>query len=147
MGMPEQIVYWHWWVLGILLVTLEIFAPSTFFLWLGISAGIVGMVLLVIPEMSWELQLILFAVLAVISIFSGRRYFRRNPIQTDNPLLNRRAEQYVGRVFTLEEPVVNGVGKVHVDDSTWRVSGPDLPAGKQVKVVAADGVILKIEAA
>ncbi|HID82623.1 MAG TPA: NfeD family protein [Chromatiales bacterium] len=145
--MPEQIVYWHWWVLGILLVTLEIFAPSTFFLWLGISAGIVGMVLLVIPEMSWELQLILFAVLAVISIFSGRRYFRRNPIQTDNPLLNRRAEQYVGRVFTLEEPVVNGVGKVHVDDSTWRVSGPDLPAGKQVKVVAADGVILKIEAA
>lgn len=145
--MPEQIVYWHWWVLGILLVTLEIFAPSAFFLWLGISAGIVGTVMLVIPEMSWELQLILFAVLAVVAIFAGRRYFRRNPIQTDNPLLNRRAEQYVGRVFTLEEPVINGVGKVRVDDSTWRVSGPDLPAGEQVKVIAADGVILKIESA
>lgn len=143
--MPEQIVYWHWWVLGILLVTLEIFAPSAFFLWLGISAGIVGVVMLAIPEMSWELQLILFALLAVIAIFAGRRYFRRNPIQTENPLLNRRAEQYIGRVFTLKEPVVNGVGKVHVDDSTWRVSGPDLPAGEQVKVIAADGVILKIE--
>ena len=145
--MPEQVVYWHWWVLGILLVTLEIFAPSTFFLWLGISAGIVGVVMLALPEMSWELQLILFALLAVATIFAGRRYFRRNPIQTDKPLLNRRAEQYVGRVFTLEEPVINGIGKVHVDDSTWRVSGPDLPAGEQVKVVAADGVILKVEPA
>lgn len=145
--MPEQVVYWHWWVLGILLVTLEIFAPSTFFLWLGISAGIVGVVMLALPEMSWELQLILFALLAVATIFAGRRYFRRNPIQTDKPLLNRRAEQYIGRVFTLEKPVVNGMGKVHVDDSTWRITGPDLAVGEQIRIVAAEGVILKFEPA
>jgi len=145
--MPDTIVYWHWFVLGVLLVTLEIFAPSTFFLWLGISAALVGLVLLVIPGLSWPLQIILFAVLAVVTILVGRQYIRRRPIQSDEPLLNRRAEQYVGRVFTLEEPVVNGVGKVRVDDSTWRIAGPDIGAGAQVRITAADGVILKFEPA
>lgn len=145
--MPDSIVYWHWLVLGVLLVTVEIFAPSTFFLWLGISAAIVGLVLLVIPGLSWPIQIILFAVLAVASIILGRQYLRKRPIQTDEPLLNLRAEQYVGRIFTLEEPVVNGVGKVRVDDSTWRIAGPDVAAGSQVRIVAADGVILKFEPA
>ena len=144
---PDSIVYWHWLVLAVLLVTVEIFAPSTFFLWLGISAAVVGLVLLVIPGLSWPVQVILFAVLAVVSIILGRQYIRKRPIQTDEPLLNLRAEQYVGRIFTLEDPVINGVGKVRVDDSTWRIAGPDVSAGSQVRIVAADGVILKFEPA
>ncbi len=143
--MPEQVVYWHWWVLGILLVTIEIFAPTTFLLWLGVAAGLVGGVLLVLPDLSWQIQLILFAVLSVVTVVVGRHYFRSHAGQTEAPLLNRRAEQYVGRVFTLDEPVVNGVGKVHVDDSTWRIAGPDLAAGSKIRIVAADGVILKFE--
>lgn len=145
--MADSIVYWHWLVLGVLLVTIEIFAPSTFFLWLGISAGLVGLVLLIIPGISWPIQVILFAVLAVVTIILGRQYIRRRPIQSDEPLLNRRAEQYVGRVFTLDKPVVNGVGKVRVDDSTWRIVGPDVGAGAQVRIIAADGVLLKFELA
>lgn len=142
-----DIVYWHWLVLGVLLITVEIFAPSTFFLWLGISAGLVGLLLLVLPGMTWPIQLILFAVFAVVIIVIGRQFLQRRPVQSDEPLLNKRAEQYVGRVFTLEEPVVNGMGKVRVDDSTWRIMGPDTAAGEKVIITAADGVMLEFDLA
>jgi membrane protein implicated in regulation of membrane protease activity len=59
--------------------------------------------------------------------------------------LNRRAEQYVGRVFTLSEPIVNGTGKIRVDDSSWKVSGADCDANTKVKVISVDGTVLKVE--
>ena len=49
--------------------------------------------------------------------------------ERDQPFLNRRAEALVGRVFTLEKPIVDGVGTVRIDDTVWRVTGPDSPAG------------------
>ena len=66
---------------------------------------------------------------------------------TDRPFLNRRADGYVGRVFTLDKPIVDGVGTVRIDDTVWRVSGPDCPAGSRVKIARADGVSLLVEAA
>ena len=139
--------YWHWLVLGILLMAFEIFAPSTLFLWLGFAALVVGVLLLLFPDLSLSMQMLLFAGLAVTAVLVGRQFLRRHPIATDEPLLNHRAEQYVGRVFTLDEPVINGVGKLKVDDSTWRIAGPDVVAGTQVKIIAADGVILHFEVA
>ena len=68
-----------------------------------------------------------------------------NPVISDQPNLNRRGQQYVGRTFTLDEPIVNGLGKIHVDDSTWKIEGNDCPAGTKVKVTGVDGVILKVE--
>jgi membrane protein implicated in regulation of membrane protease activity len=61
--------------------------------------------------------------------------------------LNQRGQQYTGRIFTLDQPIVNGVGKVEVDDSSWRVKGPDLPAGTHVQVVGVDGVVFVVESA
>jgi membrane protein implicated in regulation of membrane protease activity len=145
MLMDGQIVYWHWLIAAVVLVTLEIFMPSTFFLWLGVAAGVVGAMLWLIPDMSWEVQLVLYAVLSVLSIVIGRMFFKRWPIKTDEPLLNKRGHQYVGRVFTLSEPVVNGVGKVRVDDSTWKIEGNDTPAGVRVRITGVDGTILKFE--
>jgi membrane protein implicated in regulation of membrane protease activity len=66
---------------------------------------------------------------------------------TDTPFLNRRAESYVGRVFTLDKPIVNGTGAVRIDDTIWRVSGPDCPAGSRVRVASADGANLLVQAA
>jgi hypothetical protein len=84
-------------------------------------------------------------VLSVISIVIWRRYFRTRPDETDQPTLNRRGEQYVGRLFTLTEPVVNGEGKITVDDSTWKIHGEDCPAGTRVAVTGVEGTILKVE--
>ncbi|MDX1698493.1 MAG: NfeD family protein, partial [Thiohalobacterales bacterium] len=95
-------------------------------------------------ELGWQYQLLIFSGLSVISIALFRRYQRRNPPVTDQPALNRRGEQYIGRTFTLEQPVVNRAGKLRVDDSTWRISGEDLPAGTRVTVTGVDGVVLQV---
>ncbi len=143
--MIEPIGHWHWWILAAVLIILEVFAPGAFFLWLGLAAVTIGGVVYVLPDMIWEYQLLLFSVLSVISIVIWRKYFRSTPADTDQPHLNRRGEQYIGRVFTLEVPIVDGVGKIHVDDSTWKVHGDDCPAGTRIEVTGVDGTILKVE--
>ncbi|MES9959155.1 MAG: NfeD family protein [Sedimenticola sp.] len=141
----ENLSYWHWWVAAVVLVILEVFSPGAFFLWLGVSAGITGLILLLMPDLSWQLQLMLFALFSVVSIIVWHLFLKRHPIQSDQPALNRRGEQYVGRLFTLEEPVVNGQGKIRVDDSTWKITGADCMAGTRVRVTGVEGVVLKVE--
>ena len=141
----EQLTYWHWWILGVALVVLEVFAPGTFFLWMGISSGVVGFILLLAPELGWQYQFMLFSIFSIVSIASWRLYLRKHPTQTDRPTLNRRGEQYVGRNFTLEHPIINGLGKIHVDDSTWKIRGEDCDVGSRVKVTGVDGTILLVE--
>jgi membrane protein implicated in regulation of membrane protease activity len=142
-----EILYWHWWVLGLVLLVAEMLSPTGFFLlWIGAAAILVGMLSWVVPALGWEVQVMLFGVLSVASFFVWKR-FRPAQVQSDQPSLNRRGHSYVGRTFTLTTPIVNGVGTLHVDDSQWRISGTDVPAGTQVRVVAADGSTLKVERA
>jgi membrane protein implicated in regulation of membrane protease activity len=141
----DTILFWHWWILAGVLLILELTLPVFFFLWLGIAAAATGLITLVFPGLPLETQLVMFSVLSVIAVIAWRRYRESHPATTDQPNLNRRGRQYVGREFTLDNPVVNGVGKVTVDDSTWRVRGPDLPAGSQVRVRDVDGVVFIIE--
>ena len=143
--MLEQLDFWHWFIFAVGLLILELFAPGAFFLWMGIAAAIVGALLWLIPGMGWELQLMIFAVLSVVTIIWWRKRMDKNPVVSDQPNLNRRGQQYVGRTFTLDEPIVNGLGKIHVDDSTWKIEGNDCPAGTKITVTGVDGVILKVE--
>ena len=140
-----EITYWHWWILGIVFVILEVFSPAAFFLWLGIAAGLAGLLLLALPELAVAWQLLAFAGFSVASVVIGRGYLQRHPIKTDRPTLNRRGEQYIGRVFTLQGAMINGNGKIRVDDTSWKVRGPDCPEGSQVKVIGVDGVVLLVE--
>jgi len=142
----DEITFWHWLIAGVILIAFEMVAPGVVFMWVGIAAILTGVIAWASPQLSFEWLLIIFAVLSVVSVVSGRRYLKGNPLKTDHPTLNRRGEQYVGRRFILSEPIVSGFGKIKVDDSTWKVSGPDMPEGARVEVVAVDGVVLKIEA-
>lgn len=144
MALFESATYWQWWVLGVILIVLEVFSPGAFFLWMAISAGIVGLVMLLMPELGWEIQILVFALFSVISIVAWRLYLLKHPTESDQPRLNRRGEQYIDRIFTLSEPVVNGQGKIKVDDSIWKIRGNDCPAGSRVKVVGVDGVVLLV---
>jgi len=144
--MLEHLDYWHWWVLGIILIILELFLPGAFFLWMGIAAGLVGVLLVVMPSLAWQYQIIWFAILSVVSIAVWRIYLNKHPTPTDKPTLNMRGEQYVGRVFTLSEPIVNGVGKIKVDDTMWKIEGEDCMEGTRVKVTQVDGAVLKVNA-
>jgi len=138
-------VYWNWWLLGMILMVIEVLVPGTFFLWLGIAAFCVGLLLIPFPQLAWQLQWLIFALLAVGSIVAWRLYSKRYPMMSSDPLLNRRAQQYVGRVLTLDAPIVNGQGRSRVDDTTWKVTGADCPAGTRVRVVGTDGIALKVE--
>jgi len=138
--------HWHWWILGMVLLGIEVFAPGFFFLWFGISAGVVGFILILDPAISWQIQIILYALLSLASIFAWRFWLRSSLMPpTDQPALNRRTAQYVGRIFTLEQPIVNGRGRIRVDDSSWPVEGDDLSVGTTVRVIAAEGMVLRVE--
>ena len=148
MFLLEDIQFWYWWVAAVVFLAIEVFAPGAVFLWIGVAAGIVGAVLWAVPEMSWEHQFLLFAVLSVISVFGWRFYRRRYPAaESDHPTLNRRGMQYVGRVFTLATPVINGQGKLSIDDTIWKIKGEDLPEGTLVRVTGVEGPVLRIERA
>ena len=84
--------FWHWWVLGVVLGIMEMLLPGTILLWMGVSAGIVGLVLLVVPTISWEYQWLIFAILSVATILVSWRYLKRHPIHSDHPTLNRRGK-------------------------------------------------------
>ena len=145
MELLERIEFWHWWVFAAALIAIEVFAPSTVFLWPAIAAAIVGFALLAFDGMGWEYQALLFAALTVISIVAWRAYARTRPLISDDPTLNRRAEQLMGRVITLKEPIVDGRGRIMIDGIAWTVEGEDMEAGCGIRVIGVDSVVLKVE--
>jgi membrane protein implicated in regulation of membrane protease activity len=136
---------WNWLIFGFILMALELTAPGVFLFWFGLAALLVGLVSFA-AHPSWQVQLLLFAVFALAAVPVWRR-LARNRTSDSSPFLNRRAAALVGRVFTLEKPIVDGTGTVRIDDTIWRVAGPDAPAGSRVKVVQADGANLTVAAA
>ena len=141
-------VHYGWWLLALVLIGTELMLPGFFMLWIGIAAAAMGLVLMFLPDLSFILQVVLFTVLALVSCFVYWRFVRRAvDAPSDQPLLNRRAAQHIGRRYVLETAIVNGQGKARVGDSHWLVEGPDLPAGTTIEVVAVDGATLKVQRA
>jgi inner membrane protein len=138
---------WFWWGVALALFAAEALLPGTFMLWLGLAATWTALVGLLLP-MPVAAQWMLFAVLALISVAAGWQYKQRRPLMaSDQPLLNRRGAQLVGQVHVLERAIVDGRGRLKIGDSFWSVTGPELPAGARVRVVAVDGGTLRVEAA
>jgi hypothetical protein len=144
LDMIADLGVWTWFIIGFLLLGLEILAPGTFFLWFAIAAILVGLADLVI-DLPWQIELLSFAVLSVVFVVLGRRYFAGNKQESDRPGLNERAYSLIGRTYTLEEPISEGAGRLRIHDTVWRIDGPDTPAGTKVKIIEADGSTLKVE--
>jgi membrane protein implicated in regulation of membrane protease activity len=137
---------WAWFVAGLVLLALELVVPGGYFLWLG-AAGLVTGLLSFIPGLSWPWQVTIFGVLAIAIVVVWTLVTRNRVQKTDNPFLNRRAERFVGHEGVIDEPIRDGSGRLKLGDSVWRISGPDLAAGQKVRVIGADGPVLKVEAA
>lgn len=136
---------WAWFLAAILLLVLETIAPGVIFLWMAIAAGAVGLIDLIIPGISWELQIVMFAIFSAVSVLLGRRYIARNPVASENESLNRRGEQHIGQTYEVVDAIVGGRGRIKVDDSIWSAEGPDAAPGDLVRVTDADGTVLKVE--
>lgn len=142
----EALGPWSWFVLGLVLLGLEILAPGTIFLWFGLSALVVGVISLVF-DFAWQVDVTLFIVLSLVSLLIGRRLMLRLASEKGDPGLNQRGSRYVGREFTLAAPLNDGSGNLSIDDTIWRITGPDMPAGTKVRVESIDGVRLVVRPA
>jgi membrane protein implicated in regulation of membrane protease activity len=140
-----EVVFWNWWVLALILLIIELLAPGFFFLWMAASGLVTGLLLWLMPALDIQLQVSIFSVLSVVAITVWKLYGKNHPATTDHPLLNKRGQQYIGRVFSLYQPIENGEGKIKVDDSIWKVHGEDCDINTRVKVVAVRGTVFDVE--
>lgn len=145
--MFESLGTWNWLIFGVVLIALEVVVPGVFLFWFGLAALLVGLASFAFDP-SWQSQTLMFAVFTAAAVPLWRKLARSNAVPSrDNPFLNKRTAALVGRVFTLEKPIIDGAGTVRIDDTIWRVAGPDAPAGSRVRIVQADGADLTVTAA
>lgn len=135
---------WLWWIVAIVLATLELMIPGVFLIWFAGAAVLVGVIDFVFDfSLMWELAI--FAVLSVLCAYFARRMVANDTTETDHPLLNERGASLVGRILVVEEAIEQGRGKVKVDDSIWVAEGPDVDVGEQVRVVSVTGTLVQVE--
>ena len=135
--------FWSWLVLGGALLVLEAFTPGFAFLWLALSAGLTGVLLWLVPMLSWQTQVLVFAGCAVASVGVWLWWRRRQPTAGDHGL-NQRTAGYVGSEAVLTVGIAGGHGRVRIADASWLAEGPDLPAGTRVRIVGARGAVLLV---
>lgn len=136
--------HWFWLSLGFILGAVEMIAPGFFLMWLGLAAIIVGMLTWALP-ISLPLQVALFAIISVLTVYAGKKFLKDNPIESDDPKLNNRGARLTGEIVTVIEAITDGHGRVRVGDTDWNARGADAAAGAKVRVVGADGAVLLVE--
>ncbi len=134
-----------WAGLSLLLIAAETLIPGAFLMWLGFAAGVMFLLVLLVPGLPLLTQAVLFTALSFVFVFVYRRWFRDRDRKTDQPALNKRTAQLVGRRVVLERGIVQGRGRVQIADAYWDVTGPELPTGATVIITGADGMTLQVE--
>lgn len=142
----QNLSFWDWLGLGTVLLILEVFGAGGYLLWVGIAAAGVGVLTFLLP-MHWTIQFLLFAALSILTAVYWWRRQRSVNRPSDQPGLNMRGQELIGRTFAVHTAIVEGRGKIKVGDGVWIVTGPDAPVGAQVRVVAQDGAILRVDVA
>jgi inner membrane protein len=136
--------HYSWLIIGLVLAIAEMAIPGVFLIWMAGAALITGLLVWVLP-IGLPLQVIIFAVLAIVSVFLGKRYLAANPVVSADPMMNDRGARLVGEVVTVVQVIADGNGKVKHGDSEWLVKGPDAEPGTKMRVSGHDGVVLLVE--
>ncbi|MGN6099237.1 MAG: NfeD family protein [Bosea sp. (in: a-proteobacteria)] len=148
--MPDWLMVhngWLWAILGLVLIGGEVLAPGVFLIWLGLAALLTGAAVGAFG-LGWQAACIVFALFAVACVAAGRLLTRRRNEEPDAATgLNDRGRQLIGKVFRLEATMSGGEGRIRVGDSSWRVTGPELLAGTEIRVVRVEGSTLVVEKA
>ena len=138
--------YLTWWIAGLIMIVSEIFVGGAFLLWLGVSAFFVGLLMFFGIPLNWLVQIAIFSSVAIASIILFRKYQKNKT--SINDTLSHRADKYIGKIFVVVEPVVNGSGKIKIEDTVWRaLSEIDIEVGKKVKIISVKGASFTVEPA
>ncbi|WP_020396920.1 NfeD family protein [Thiolinea disciformis] len=143
-----QIEFWHWLILGLVLLVLEVVTPAMILLWFGVGALLTGVLHWLLPDLGLGWQSLFFATFSLLSVLAWRKFRPETHIKSDIPELNNRLASHIGKEYVLSEALEHGRGMARVGDSEWRVeSTQDLPAGTRIRVTGVNGVILNVEKA
>jgi len=144
---------WNWFIAGVLLMALETLVPGVHFLWFGLSAVVVGILVFgltaagSVDVLTLPWQLVLFAAISVATVFWIRTLANTQPVESEDKDLNQRAAQYIGRIVVVEDAISGGRGRVRVGDTLWAASGEDAGTGARVRITGAQGTVLTVEPA
>jgi hypothetical protein len=107
--------------------------------WLGMGAGLTGLLMLLNPDGVWRWQFLLVIGGVLLAPLLADLFAALKRVFTEYP-----GKQLIGQVVTLEHPIVDGVGTIRLDNLEWQLAGSDCPAGTQAKVVAINDRTLHI---
>lgn len=136
--------HWHWLAIGLVLAAAEMAIPGVFLIWLAGAALVTGALTWALP-IGIATQVVIFAVLAIVSVFTGKRYLASNPIESADPKMNDRGARLVGETVVVTHAIDGGNGRVKQGDSEWLAKGPDAEPGTRMRVAGHDGVVLLVE--
>lgn len=137
---------WHWLILGMLLLGFEVLGTAGFLLGIALAALLQAVILFVVPDMGWQQQLLVFALASVIFTLLYWKLFRRFNDRSDQPLLNDRAAQLIGRQLVLAGPIENGLGRIQIGDTLWRAQADEnIAAGSKIEIVDSQGMVLVVK--
>lgn len=138
---------WFWWIVAGVLLLLELMTPGVFAMWLAFAAASVGIADYFF-DLNWQLELLAFAGFSLVYVYLARPWYSKSNLQnSDQPNLNQRIYSFVGKSYVLHEPIVDGEGKLDIEGTRWDVLGPDLARGATVKVIAVEGMKLRVTGA
>lgn len=145
-GLEGFDAHWVWIAIGLILAALEMLVPGVYLIWLAVAAVITGVLTLGL-DLGLPAQIVIFVSLSLIAAFSARRLLRDSPIESSDPLLNRRGSRLVGETAIVTQAIDGGSGRIKYGDSEWIARGPDIEAGARVRIIGSDGAILLVEPA
>jgi membrane protein implicated in regulation of membrane protease activity len=133
-----------WLGLAALLALAELFVPGVFLIWVAAAAAVTGILSLFI-DLTVAGQLTVFGLSTILAVLGGRQWYLAHAVESENPLLNNRAAQLVGRTVTVVAAISATSGRVKVGDGEWPAKGPDMPIGTVAKVAAVESGVLLLE--
>lgn len=136
--------HWVWLTLGLVLAALEMLVPGVYLIWLALAAIATGLLTFAF-DISLPMQVVDFVFLSLIAAYSAKRLLRDRPIESSDPLMNRRGARLVGETALVVSAIEHGTGRVRLGDSEWNVRGLDVAAGERVRIIGSDGATLFVE--
>lgn len=143
-----EISWWHWIVLGIVLVLTELAVPAFVLIWFGLGAVIVGLLMLVLPSIGITAQVFLWTVASIAMTLLWFKVFRMRGFRTRSGMSDAHVLGEVGVLARDVEPFGRGsvrFQKPLMGSESWDcISDETIKANERVKVVAMEGHLLKV---